>query len=53
MGCNIKISECNLLTGPQFNFEKIPKIFYDSKIINVIKNKDEKMFYILLYKKNF
>ena len=44
MGCDIKISECQLLKGSQFNFEKIPKIFYDSKVINVIKNKDEKCF---------
>ena len=28
----------------QFDFEKIPKIFYDSKVIHVIKNKDEKCF---------
>ena len=44
MGCDIKISECELLRGSQFNFENIPKIFYDSKVINVIKNKDEKSF---------
>ena len=44
MGCNIKISECELLSGSQFNFEKIPKIFYDSKVINIIKNKDQKCF---------
>ena len=44
MGCNIKISECELLRGSQFNFEKIPKIFYTSKMINVIKNKDQKCF---------
>ena len=43
-GCDIKISECQLLRGSQFNFEKIPKIFYDSKIIHIIKNKDEKCF---------
>ena len=42
MGCNIKISECELLRGA--NFEKIPKIFYNSKMINIIKNKDEKCF---------
>ena len=42
MGCNIKITECQLLKGS--NFEKIPKIFYNSKVINVIKNKDEKCF---------
>ena len=44
MGCDIKISECELLSGSQFNFEKIPKIFYDSKVINIIENKDEKCF---------
>ena len=44
MGCDIKISECELLRGSQFNFENIPKIFYNSKVINVIKNKDEKCF---------
>ena len=44
MGCDIKISECELLKGSQFIFEKIPKVFYDSKIIHVIKHKDEKCF---------
>ena len=44
MGCDIKITECQLLQGSQFNFEKIPKLFYDSKVISVIKNKDEKCF---------
>ena len=42
MGCDIKISECELLRGA--NFEKIPKIFYNSRVINIIKNKDEKCF---------
>ena len=42
MGCDIKITECELLHGSQFNFEEIPKIFYNSKVINIIKNKDEK-----------
>ena len=42
MGCNIKISECELLRGA--SFEKVPKIFYNSKVINIIKNKDEKCF---------
>ena len=42
MGCDIKITECQLIQGGQFNFEIIPKIFYNSKIINIIKNKDEK-----------
>ena len=44
MGCDIKITECELIHGSQFGFEKIPKIFYNNKIINVIKNKDEKCF---------
>ena len=44
MGCDIKITECELIQGSQFNFENIPKIFYNSKDINVIKNKDEKCF---------
>ena len=44
MGFDIKITECELLQGSQFNFEKIPKIFYNDKVINVIKNKDEKCF---------
>ena len=44
MGCDMKISQCELIQGSQFNFEKIPKIFYNSKVINVIKNKDEKCF---------
>ena len=30
MGYDIKISECELLRGRQFNFENIPKIFYNS-----------------------
>ena len=42
MGCNIKISQCELLRGSIF--EKIPKIFYDSKMINTIENKDQKCF---------
>ena len=44
MGCDLKITECELLHGSQHNFEKIPKIFYDSKAINIIKNKDDKCF---------
>ena len=42
MGCDIKISECELLRGS--SFKKIPKIFYNSRVINIIKNKDEKCF---------
>ena len=41
-GCEIYITECELLNGG--NYEKIPKIFYTSRVINVIKNKDEKCF---------
>ena len=48
VGCDIFILECQLLKGSNYNFENIPKIFYSSKVISVIKNK---MFYILLYKK--
>ena len=44
MGCDIKITQCKFIQDSQFNFEKIPKIFYNSKVINVIKNKDEKCF---------
>ena len=44
MGCDIKITECELSQGSQFDFEKNPKIFYNSKVIQVIKNKDEKCF---------
>ena len=39
-GCQIKISECELIKGS--SFKKIPKIFYNSKIINIIQNKDKK-----------
>ena len=42
MGCDIKISECELIRGSQFDFENIPKVFYNSKVINLIKNKDLK-----------
>ena len=41
-GCQIKITERELIKGS--SFEKIPKIFYTSKIINIIKNKDKKCF---------
>ena len=43
-GCDIHILECDLLKGSNYNFEKIPKIFYNSKVISVIKNKDQKCF---------
>ena len=41
-GVEIFITECNLLQGS--NYEKIPKLFYNSKVISIIKNKDEKCF---------
>ena len=44
VGCEIFITECQLLKGANYNFEKIPKIFYVSRVISVIKNKDEKCF---------
>ena len=31
VGCNIYITECQLLKGSNYNFENIPKIFYKSK----------------------
>ena len=42
MGCNIELMKCSLLKGGEYNFEKIPKLFYDSKVISVIKNQDNK-----------
>ena len=42
IGCQIKISECELIRGS--SFKNIPKIFYNSKIINIIQNKDKKCF---------
>ena len=44
MGCDIKLMKCSLLKGSKYNFEKMPKLFYDSKVISVIKNQDEKCF---------
>ena len=55
VGCDIFILECHLLKGSNYNFENIPKIFYSSKVISVIKNKDEKCFiycYIRKYLNN-
>ena len=40
IGCQIKI--CELIRGS--SFQNIPKIFYNSKIINIIQNKDKKCF---------
>ena len=42
IGCIVNISQCELLRGS--SLEKVPKIFYNSKIINIIKNTDEKCF---------
>ena len=44
VGCDIFILQCQLLKGSNYNFDNIPKIFYSSKVISVIKNKDEKCF---------
>ena len=44
-GCQIKITECELIKGS--SFEKIPKIFYNSKIINIIKIKIKNVSYIV------
>ena len=44
VGCEIYITECELLKGSNYNFEKIPKIFYTSRVISIIKNKDQKCF---------
>ena len=44
VGCEIFITECQLLKGANYIFEKIPKIFYNSKVISIIKNKDKKCF---------
>ena len=52
VGCEIFIAECELLKGSHYNFENIPKIFYKSKVISVIKNKDEKCF-IYCYTRKF
>ena len=53
VGCEIYIAECELLKGSNYNFEKIPKIFYKSKVISVIKNKDEKCFIYCYIRKYF
>ena len=44
VGCEIFITERQLLKGSNYIFENIPKIFYSSRVINVIKNKDKKCF---------
>ena len=49
VGCEIFITECQLLKCSNYNFENIPKIFYKSKVISIIKNKDQKCFiYVIL-----
>ena len=40
--CYFKLSQCDLIKGA--SFKNIPDIFYKSKIINIIKNLDEKCF---------
>ena len=55
-GCEFHITECELLKGSNYNFEKIPKIFYTSRVISIIKNKDQKCFiynYIRKYLKSY
>ena len=44
VGCEIFISECQLLKDSNYNFENVPKIFYTIRVINIIKNKDQKCF---------
>ena len=48
IGCEIFITEYQLTKGTNYNFENIPKIFYSSRVINVIKNNDQKCFIIVL-----
>ena len=43
-GVGFYITECELLKGSNYNFEKIPKIFYTNRVISIIKNKDDKCF---------
>ena len=43
-GVEFYITECELLKGSNYNFEKIPKIFYTNRVISIIKNKDQKCF---------
>ena len=47
IGYQIKISECELIRGS--SFRNIPKIFYNSKIINIIQNKDKNVSYIVIF----
>ena len=43
-GVEFYITECELLKGSNYNFEKIPKLFYTNRVISIIKNKDRKCF---------
>ena len=52
VGCENFKTECELLKGSNYNFENIPKIFYTIRVINVIKNKDQK-FFIYCYIRKF
>ena len=47
VGCEFFVSECQLLKGSNYNFENIPKIFYTSRVINVIKKKIKNVLYIV------
>ena len=49
-GCEIFITECQLLKDSNHNFENIPKTYFSSRVINVIKKKME-IFHLLLHKK--
>ena len=44
VGCEIFITECQLLKGANYNFQNISKIFYTNRVISIIKNKDQKCF---------
>ena len=48
--CYFKLSQCDLIKGA--SFLNIPDIFYKSKIINIIKNNDQKCF-IYCYIRSF
>ena len=42
--CYFKLSQCKLIKGSKYDFKSIPEIFYKSKIINIIKNENNKCF---------
>ena len=42
------MTKCELLKGSNDIFENIPKIFYKSKVISIIKNKDQKCLCIVI-----